>query len=321
MDLLVRSLLLSGVATIALTFGCGDSTPSGGDADAGGPIELPMLVTGDSSDPSDPVLPRMPEAPNMACLGMRSAPTGGDDITFSVQITEFRTDETLEGLCVRYYANNMPVPGETCESSDPVTDAEGRISVTGPSDAWFAYRVFPKDGPTAARQIAGSVQINEPAPATEGGTEEGNSVSQATLNLIPTVLGFRQEAGTAIVAGTALDCDEDPLYGGLVRIYRDDGTEVVEGSRSSDPHFRYFDGDEFPSNTMQWTHTDGLFASANIPVASDGEFVFVELWARREEGGERELIGCDRIAIFENTISLVNMDPLRADAPACPGAS
>lgn len=335
-SMMVGSASLRWLLVMALAgfgFACGDddsgmtgedSGPGGDDAGGGGD-DLPVLVNGNGPDPMSETGiepdPAGVETPMLACLGTGEEPVPGDDVTYQIEIKEFRTDDTLEGLCVKFYGDNMPNPDDTCDpDTDLVTDADGRVEVTGPANAFYAYRVFPKDHPSPSFQIAGSIQINEPAPAMTR-VVEGNSVSQATLDLIPTVLGFMQVPGTALVAGTAWDCDEDPLYGGIVRIYREDGTLIEEGSRSADPHYRYFDGDDFPKADQPWTHTDGLFAIANLPVAPSGEFVFVEFLGVREEGGEPEVIACERMPIFGDTISIVNLGPLRASPPACPGLS
>ena len=297
-------------------------TDGGGGADAGSGTELPLLMNGDGADPVDPtgigIDPASSEPANMSCFGMTSVPVGGAEVDFTLRIQEFRTDDVLEGLCVKFYTDNMPVPGDTCDSrTDLITAADGTVSVRAPAGGWYAYRVFPKEGPSPSLQIAGSVQINEPAPESPTAVQ-GNSVSQATLNLIPTVLGFMQQPGTALIAGTVFDCDETPVYGAVVRVFREDGSEIVEGMRSPEPHYRYFDGDDFPKSDQPWTHTDGIFTLANVPVAADGEFVFVEVWGRRAEGAEPEVIGCERLPLFADTISIVNMMPLRERPPACP---
>ncbi len=293
-----------------------------GEMDAATGTELPVLMIGDGADPTDPtgiaIDPASAQPANMSCFGMTSAPAGGENVDFTLRIREFRTDDVLEGLCVKFYADNMPVAGDSCDpSTDLVTAADGTVSVTAPAGGWYAYRVFPKDGPSPSLQIAGSVQINEPAP--ESPTQvEGNSVSQATLNLIPTVLGFTQQPGTALIAGTVFDCDESPVYGTVVRVFREDGSEILEGTRSPEPHYRYFDGDDFPKSDQPWTHADGIFTLANVPVADDGEFVFVEVWGRRSAEAEPEVISCERLPLFADTISIVNMAPLRESPPACP---
>ncbi|MCB9598891.1 MAG: hypothetical protein H6721_20970 [Sandaracinus sp.] len=306
--------------------GGGEEVDSGTpDVDAGPMLDQPSLQLGDGADPTDPtgvgIDPASAEPADYACFGMRTEPTSdGAPTEFTLQVREFRTDEVIEGLCVRFYDDNAPVVGDTCDpESDLVTDVMGNVTVTAPAGGWYAYRVFPKMGPSPALTIDGSVQINEAAP-TSSSSVEGNSISAATLNLIPTVLGFRRAAGTAIVAGTVFDCNEDPVYGATIRVYREDGTLIAEGSANNDPHYRYFDGDDFPSAEQPWSHTDGLFAVANIPVGADGEFVFVEAWGKRADG-ELEVVSCERMPVFGSTISIINMQPLRSDAPACPGLS
>lgn len=296
----------------------------GGTGDGGTPLDQPLLQLGDGADPTDPsgiaIDPASAEPADYSCFGMRTTPdNSGADQAFTLEVKEFRTDEVIEGLCVKFYPDNAPVVGDTCDpDTDLVTDAMGRVTVTAPGGGWYAYRVFPKSGPSPSLTIDGSVQINEFAPTTAA-TVEGNSISAATLNLIPTVLGFRRAAGTAIVAGTVFDCNEDPVYGGTIRIYREDGTAIAEGSRNDDPHYRYFNGDDFPSAEQPWSHVDGIFAVANIPVGSDGEFVFVEAWGKRTADGPLEIISCERMPVFRSTISIINLQPLRADATGCPG--
>lgn len=313
------SWLMSSLVILAMA--CGDDAPVDPDA---GTMMFPVVMNGDGPDPTDVdgirIDPSTAEPPNLTCIDMLSAPVGGAAQDFSIRIQEFRTDATLEGLCVKFYVDNMPIPGDTCDpGSDLVTDSGGTVPVSGMTGGWYAYRVFPKAGPSPTLQIAGSVQINEPAP-DEDREVEGNSVSQATLDLIPTVLGFNQEPGTAVVAGTVWDCDEDPLYGTVARVFREDGTEIIEpeDARSPDPHFRYFDGDDFPKSDMPYTHTDGIFVVANVPVGADGEFVFIEIWGRLSADSEPEIISCERMPIFADTISIVNMAPRRTDIAACP---
>ena len=330
-------------ALLALAIGaCGDDdgpgTDSGTPVDSGPrpdgetppvdggppPVDQPLLQLGGGADPTDPtgigIDPASAEPADYACFGTRTTPDdSGADQEFTLEVKEFRTDEVIGGLCVKFYPDNTPVVGDTCDpDTDLVTDAMGRVTVTAPGGAWYAYRVFPKMGPSPSLTIDGSVQINETAPTTATSVE-GNSISAATLNLIPTVLGFRRAAGTAIVAGTVFDCNESAVYGGTIRIYREDGTPISEGTRNDDPHYRYFNGDDFPSAEQPWSHVDGIFAVANIPVGSDGEFVFVEAWGKRTADGPVEIISCELMPVFGSTISIINLQPLRADATGCPG--
>lgn len=284
-----------------------------------------MTDAGDTT-PDLPSLQRGPlggtpeGAANYECHREReSPPTDGEPINYTLRVEEFRDGRTNEDLCVRFYADNMPAVGDTCDATSGLqTDNDGRISVTSPAGAWYAYRVYPKSGPTAARTIEGSVQVNERAPTESGATLRARSISAATLDLIPTVLGISRVPGSAIVAGTVYDCDDEPAYGAITRVYRDDGTFVAEGRRNDDPHYRFFDGNSSPSADQEYTNVDGLFGLINLQVAAGGEFVWVESWGRRSDG-EPEVIACERIPVFPGTISIINLRPLRSDAPSCPG--
>ena len=199
---------------------------------------------------------------------------------------------------------------------------DGNISVTAPAGAWYAYRVFAREGAAAAQTIVGSLQVNELAPES-GGTAVGTSVNQGTLDLIPTIYGFRRAAGKAIVAGIVYDCAQETVYGATVRIATEDGTYIAEGELSSEPHYRYFNGDNFPSAEQEHTHADGLYAVANIETPeTGGQPIFIEVWGRTsEEATEPVLLACEQAWIFADSISIVNVEPLRSDGPACPGLS
>lgn len=325
LDMMTRTFSrLTWSCLLALGLGCGDDDDTTPGTD-GGPVMDAAMVDSGPMTPELPLLQRGPigaepdAAAAYSCHGERmSPPTDGEAINFNLRVEEFRTDQTFPELCVKFYADNMPVVGDECDASDLSTDSEGRVTVNAPAGGWYAYRVYPKSGPTASRTIDGSVQVNETAPTTAGETLRARSISAATLDLIPTVLGISRVPGTAIVAGTVFDCDDEPVYGAITRVYRDDGTFVAEGARNDDPHYRFFDGDSFPRAEQVYTHVDGLFGLINLDVASGGEFVWVEAWGRRGDG-EPEIIACERIPVFKGTISIINLRPLRSDAPSCPG--
>ncbi|MDH5490664.1 MAG: hypothetical protein OEY14_01695 [Myxococcales bacterium] len=312
----------------ALVVGCGGSD---GPADAGAmdasdgstPVVVPALQVGlpDAVDPAgiDPVS-ASPAA--TACVGIATAPVGGDPVDFNLVITEFRDDTPTEGLCVKFFADNAPTV-DACDpatnpSTDFLTDATGAIAVSSLAGAWYSYRVFPQPGPTPSLQIVGSIQVNEPAPSTSGANAPGNSVSKSTLNLIPTVLGFPQAPGTALIAGTVEDCDGSSVFGATTRVFLEDGTLVTEGEAAGAPHYRFFDGEDFPRAEQQWTHTDGLYAVANVPVPSEGVRALIGVYGKLSADAEPTLVGCEEARLFADTVTIANVGPLRADGPTCP---
>ncbi len=326
-----KILLVAGLGA-ALAVGCGDDssvadsgTPdSGGGVDGGGTdagpvmVDLPPLQTGVvNPDDSNGIDPTTAMAADFSCVGTNTAPVGGADVDFNLVMKEFNDGNTFEGLHVKFWADNLPDNTPWDAATDFSTDVDGKIAVTAPGGGWYAYRVFAQDGPTPSLEIVGSLQTSEPAP-TSPRDREGNSVSRATLNLIPTVFGFRQRSGTALIAGRVEDCAGNKAFGANVQVVRADGTLVMEGDTNPEPHYRYFDGDDFPFAGQEWTHVDGLFAAANIPVTGDSEDVFMRVIGRRTAGAPLEVVGCEPIPLHPDTASIINIVPLRSDGPTCP---
>lgn len=327
------------VAALALGVGCGDDDGDGTTCDlaedgvcppgcptdpdcvgmdmggGGNPFEPPGLppaslgeggVGGPTADTTSPA--------DLDCLGTATAPTGGEETTFSLQIREFNSGMAFEGLDVCFFPDNE-VSLSGCTGQMATTDGSGNVSVMAPEGGWYAYRVFANDlGGGSSSNIQDSIQVNEVVPS--GDSAEGNSVSEGTLGLIPAVLGLSRADNTALVAGTVQDCAGEPLYGAVVRMY--DGTTLLEETEETvTPKYRYFNGESFPSASNQWTHVDGLYAAANIPAAEGGSTITVEVWG--EVDGEFQVIGCEEVPALPDAISIVNVGPLRADGPTCPG--
>jgi len=201
-----------------LTAGCGDdSTPAvdsgttpdaatdgGGGTDGGsdsgtGLSKQPALQTGAiNPDDRNTIDPATAMPADFSCLGMNTAPVGGDPVDFTLVIKEFNDGNTFEGLHVKFWADNTPDNTPWDAATDYATDVDGAIAVTAPAGAWYAYRVFPQDGPTPSLEIVGSLQTSEPTPSAPRSLD-GNSVSRATLNLIPTVFGFRHSSDFRIL--------------------------------------------------------------------------------------------------------------------------
>ncbi|NOY92829.1 MAG: hypothetical protein GXP55_16710 [Deltaproteobacteria bacterium] len=245
----------------------------------------PALQTGTVS-PVDrnTIDPATAMAADFSCLSTNTAPAGGGPVAFNLVIKELNDGNTFEGLHVKFWANNTPDNTIWNAATDHVTDVDGMIAVTAPAGGWYAYRVFPQDGPTPSLEIVNSLQTSEPAP-TAPSSIDGISVSRDTLNLIPTVFGFRQATGTALLVGRMEDCVGANVYGARVQVVRADGTVIAEGTTGPEPHYRYFDGTHFPLAGQEWSHVDGRFEAANLPVTGDEEQVLVRMVGRTTAGG------------------------------------
>ena len=97
-------------------------------------------------------------------------------------------------------------------------------------------------------------------------------------------------------------------------MYDNDGMEIEEGPKQSDPHYRYFDGDSFPSATQEFSNVDGLFAGANLPIP-DGKArrITIEVSGRLLGDDEPRVLARAKASIFPDTVTIINLDPLYAD--------
>lgn len=317
------SSAISAMLSAAALVGC--PGPSGTDA---GPGVDSVSITGEDASGG---LPRtdLPVASTGAdgtgradftCRGSRTAPRPGSRITTDFRLVVFGQDgQVARNTRVRIFPGNVIT--DTCAAPDcqeVTTNMEGiAAGVEVNANGWWAYRVFEnRMGGTAATRYTDSVQYNKVAPAMSGSTVEGSAVAFSTLDLIPLSLGLEREPGTTIVAGRVQDCAETDVGGAVVRIFRPDGTEILDAGEATSigPHYRYFRriGDRSnPSNEQPYTNYEGLYATVNIPVSAD--LIRVETWGRREGDTAPVLLGCEGVRTLPNGVTIINIQPLRSD--------
>ncbi|GAB5542670.1 MAG: hypothetical protein SangKO_024300 [Sandaracinaceae bacterium] len=312
----------AGVFTLAflVALGCDGG---GGDEDSGVP-------TGDSGQVMVPDLPASaayreegeafePVSLDWGCLDTGVEPTPGEPVDVTFNLIDFQDDFPVDDVEVWLFSDNEianDCSGPMCQMFTTGTD--GSAMVTLPANGWYAYRVLPKDGPTRQQSVFGVFQYNEPAPASAGPVE-GNSVSGKTIDLIPALLGISREEGTATVSGRITDCGGGFVENAVIRLYDPDGNLVEQGDLGDEPSYHFFNGDasnNLPDQARETSHRDGLYVVVQVPVIDDRPYR-VEAYANVD--GETRLVGCESARIFRDAVTILNMTPLRTDAPAsCP---
>jgi hypothetical protein len=305
------------VVGVSALLGC--PTPST-TSDTGVPSEdsaviepvTPPLTTGTPSNPT--------EAPaDFGCVGSATGPMPGDTVPFTFALRGFGSGDEVRNARIHFFPDNVPTLDCTGSCIEVTTDMMGNAAVMAPANGWYAYHVFFRMGGSAASTYVDSVQINEPAPAASGGMTEGNAVSAGTLALIPAVItGVARPMGTALIAGEVQDCTGTASRGAAIRVYRADGTRILsDWSDGVAPQVRFFDGEENPDDTSEFTQVDGLYAVLNLPAPEDGfDDIRVEAWGVTSEGAEPMLLGCEQVGVYADGVSIVNVGPLRNDYPA-----
>ena len=303
------------IAGVLVLGGCDGTTATDAGVDGGIFVDLPSAEAF-----TEGVTAFEPAPLDYSCLGTATAPIGGADVAVTFQLLDFQDDFVVVDTDVWLFTDNTianDCSGPMCQAfrTDSIM---GNANVTMPAGGWYSYRVLPHDGPTMGRRVFGVFQYNEPAPAAAGGSVEGNSVSGTTINLIPNLLGITREEGRAIVAGRFHDCVDSNVANAIVRIYDPDGNFIEPGLRATDPNYHYFTGlvtGNIPAQEAEYSAADGLYVALQIPWLDDRPYI-VEGWANY--GGEFQRVSCEAARIFTDSVTILNLGPMRQDAdPAC----
>lgn len=296
----------------------------GGGNDAG---FTPSDSGGDAGGSTLPTLPAAVANGGAAAISCTSTePAGGADVSMTMDLVAFgqggdhapNTQVCFCGTNVLSAEALAPTYGGGCGTCQSVmTDSSGMATVMGRASGWYAYRVFGHMGATPGTTFLDSIQINEPAPATTGGSVEGNAVTRLTANLISEAELVTRQAGTVTIAGRIFDCNDDNVSNAILRAFHADGTEILEGAEIAAPHFRYFDGSENPDASAMFTNTDGLYVVVNATPSVHAELIRVEAWAYTGSGsGTPTRYGCEAVQAFPDGVAIVNIGPERTDYPA-----
>lgn len=229
---------------------------------------------------------------NMECFAegyqeewVTQTPVDSEQIAVDGAVIDFETDDPVADAKVEvFYSNTVyGAPDQTGTS-----DGSGNFSVTVPACTPYSYRVSTDPDLGATKVTIESSQID----GLTATTSEYNSVSIDTYNVIPALLGISPDIDKGIVAGTAYDCDGEPLEFAQIVVTDADGnipeSEVV----------RYF-VDSFPSRIQEWTSEDGLFVVVNIP---EGDWT-VNMYVSDGAGGHL-LMAQSPVKVFADSINI-----------------
>ena len=257
-------------------------------------------------------------AADYSCRGSVTAPAGGADVTFTATAEDFQSGMIVEGLTVHFFPDNTVVDGCTGSCQMLTTDASGQASVTAPEGGWYAYRIVGGEAThnSVAETFVTAIQVNE-AAAEAGGEVTLNAVRQTTVNLLTSVAIIQPQPGTATLSGQIADCAGDAVANARIRVFDSTGAMVELGSRSTGPKVAYFNGaGTLPDTTATESSVSGLYALGNIPTGA----VRVETWGVVSEGGDMEMLGCERVEAVADGITIINVGPTRSDGPSdCSG--
>jgi hypothetical protein len=253
---------------------------------------------------------------------MNSAPTSGDAADFAVRtILRGVSDMPRPDTTVRVFPGNAVLSVETCDAPTCIeltTDAAGNGAVNLPAGSWFAYQVQgdAAAGTATTAQVNVVAETSVDAELCPDGCIEQSVISRSLFESALGAALVTAQEGTSYFTGTVRDCAGRPLVGAAIRVFGADG-EIVGGTNPSGVRFVYWpDEGLFPSSRQPYTSLQGRYAGGNI---IPEERLRLEVWGVLAEGEDPTLIACEEFGGQEDQVTILNVDPLRADAPASCG--
>lgn len=317
-----RTWLILGCA-LALGLGltaCDDGGTDPEDSGIGGD-DGSMTMEDSGPGPSTPVVMAFDgtdevEA-DLSCRGTATAPTGSGDSTFNAALANFGGEGLVGGLEIHYFPNNAPSADVACDAPcvSVTTDAAGMAELMGSADAWFGYRVVAGMGTTTTgtdADFVNVIQMNEPTPE-DGGMAGLIAVAESLVGGFLGIAGISQDPMNGAVTGTAVDCQGRPLVNAQIRLFDDSGQIPFNTDTKA---FYFNDAGSLPDARATESSQSGLYGVGNVPLPTNNT-VQIGVYGTVSEGGSQELIGCESIVVGEDTISILNVSPLRSDGPSC----
>lgn len=212
------------------------------------------------------------------------------DITVSGTVSDFQTDEPVPGASVKIWSND-DINGTPDQSFD--VDSNGSGTITVPACTAVGYETYT---PVEWEETVNTYEVHQVYGFDASGatTDTWNSVSVATSRLIPSLLGLEWSPGTAIIAGTAYDCNEDPIQHAQVFIHD------ADGNIPADLAVRYF-ANGLPNSDQPDSNDDGLWSAINVP---PGEWI-VEMWVYN--GTELQMLGSTHLTMMPDSVVVSNI--------------
>lgn len=202
------------------------------------------------------------------------------------EVEDFETGNSVGDATVETWYGNV-VSGAADQTMEGNSD--GNVSGEWPLCQPVAYRTS-TDADLGDTKV--TIQFNEVEGAVKEASIQFNSVSSATYQVIPSLLGVSPDPAKGIIAGTFYDINGDAASGAQV-IVRDSAGNIPEGIV-----VKYF-RQEFPNREQEWTSEDGLWVIVNVPV---GDW---DVEAYITDGADgHQLMGASQVTVAADSINI-----------------
>lgn len=210
-------------------------------------------------------------------------------------ITDFQTEDAVPDATFQLWLSDDL-------SGDPdiidVADGDGNIDFTAPACTPIAYGT---STPPEWQETKDTYEVHQVfGYATDG--ESFNSVSESTSRLIPSLIGVEWDQSKAIIAGTAYDCDTEPMQYTQIYVHDSAGLPPETGDVY---YFSESGGTSLPTDhdTQPYTNTNGLWVVMNIPAGT----WTAEVWGYDETLADYVMLGATVLQIQAGSVTISNI--------------
>jgi hypothetical protein len=205
----------------------------------------------------------------------------------SIIVNDFQSDEPVpDATTTVWFADDVTGTPDAVG----VTDVGGIVSLDLKRCVGLSYKTGTDPD---LEQTKDTYEAHQMIPADLSGNQDFNSVSDTTYKIIPSLLGISPDLDKGIIAGTAFDCNEDPIENAQVIVVDDDGNIPQKLI------VKYF-VDSFPNRDQPDTSPDGLWVAINVPEGTWN----VQMWTVRD--GTLVLSGQTRVQSYADSINIGN---------------
>ena len=275
-------------------------------------FELPTVAV-----TANPGAGMAPVAPDFSC-DLPPVTTTTAPLSISGRVADFQTSTPVVGATVGVFSG-LEYLGAPLATA--LSDATGAYTVTVP-----AGTMGPLSWRVTAPDTLDTYLVNDTGNLTRAAVtgSNRNSVTTTTAGLLTALLGQSRQAGTGIVAGSAIDCLRRPLIGVIATLSstssRGTGNRPTFVADAQVYYFSAASGLPTSRNAATMTNvtsTNGLYLSIQIPPSSTQTY-YAQTWGFRAAADVARgaaglsLLSEVPVKVLPDVLVTVNHEPLRA---------
>ena len=208
-------------------------------------------------------------------------------------ISDFQTEDAVPDATFQvWFGDDLNATPDIIQ----VADGDGNVSFDGPACTPVAYGT---STPPEWQETKDTYEVHQVfGYGTDG--ETFNSVSESTSRLIPSLIGVEWDQTKAIIAGTAYDCDTEPLQYTQIYVHDSAGNPPETGDVY---YFSESGGVSLPTDheSQPYTNTNGLWVVMNIPAGT----WTAEVWGF--DGTDYVMLGATVLQINAGSVNISNI--------------